>query len=127
MKFLRNTETYVFALGGLGEVGKNMYCIMHNDRILIIDAGVSFPDDELLGIDYIIPDYSFLKENEHKIDGLVITHGHEDHVGGIPWLLKTVKIPVIYAPKQAASLIRKKLQSRDHNIKYNNIYLIKIL
>ena len=120
MKFFENnTDTKVFALGGLGEVGKNMYCIMHGTELIIIDSGVLFPEADLLGIDYVIPDFSFLKENESKIKGLFITHGHEDHIGSIPFLLQTVKIPVIYAPNQAANLIKKKLA--DRNIRYDNI------
>ena len=120
MKFFENnTDTKVFALGGLGEVGKNMYCIMHGNELIIIDSGVLFPEADLLGIDYVIPDFSFLKENESKIKGLFITHGHEDHIGSIPFLLQTVKIPVIYAPNQAANLIKKKLA--DRNIRYDNI------
>ena len=111
-------NTLVFALGGLGEVGKNMYCVMHKDEIIIVDSGVMFPEDDLLGIDYVIPDYTFLKENESKIKALVITHGHEDHIGGIPFLLQSVNIPRIYAPAQAAALIEKKLIER--NIKYKN-------
>ena len=79
MKFFENGNTQLFALGGMGEVGKNMYVIMHNNEIIIIDSGVMFPKDELLGIDYVIPDYTFLKENESKIKALLITHGHEDH------------------------------------------------
>ena len=117
--FENNTDTKVFALGGLGEVGKNMYCIMHGNELIIIDSGVLFPEADLLGIDYVIPDFSFLKENESKIKGLFITHGHEDHIGSIPFLLQTVKIPVIYAPNQAANLIKKKLA--DRNIRYDNI------
>ncbi len=112
-------ETLVFALGGLGEVGKNMYVIMHGDEIIIIDAGVMFPKDELLGIDYVIPDFTFLKKNESKIKALFITHGHEDHIGGIAFLLQTVNIPVIYAPNQACGLIKRKLI--DRNISYDNL------
>ena len=92
---------------------------MHGDEIIITDAGVTFPEEDLLGVDYVIPDYTFLKNNESKIKGLFITHGHEDHIGGIPYLLQSVNIPYIYAPKQAVGLIKKKLIDRE--IKYNNI------
>ncbi len=111
--------TSIVALGGLGEVGKNMYVITHDDEILIIDAGVMFPEDELMGIDYVIQDVTYLKKNEDKIKGLIITHGHEDHIGGIAFLLQKVKIPVIYSPKIAISLISKKLV--DNNIKYERL------
>lgn len=116
-------ETKVIVLGGLGEVGKNMYCIMHADEIIVIDAGVSFPEGELLGIDYVLPDYSFLKLNEEKIKALFITHGHEDHIGAIPFLLQSVNIPAIYAPNQAKELIALKLE--DRNIRYDHLYVYK--
>ena len=114
-------NTKIIPLGGLGEVGKNMYVVMHNSEIIIVDFGVMFPDDELLGIDYVIPDYTFLKENENKIKALVITHGHEDHIGSIPFLLQTVDIPKIYAPSNAKELIDKKLEER--NIIYKNLFV----
>lgn len=112
-------NTKIIPLGGLGEVGKNMYVVMHDSEIIIVDCGVMFPDDELLGIDYVIPDYTFLKENENKIKALVITHGHEDHIGSIPFLLQTMEIPKIYAPANAKELIEKKLEER--NIYYKNL------
>ncbi len=114
-------NTKIIPLGGLGEVGKNMYVVMHNSEIIIVDSGVMFPADELLGIDYVIPDYTFLKENENKIKALVITHGHEDHIGSIPFLLQTVNIPKIYAPSNAKELIDKKLEER--NIIYKNLFV----
>lgn len=100
----------VFALGGLGEVGKNMYVVENEKSLLIFDAGVMFPEQDLPGIDYVISDYSYLRDNAKKIKALIITHGHEDHIGGIPFLIQTVHIPVIYAPPLAAALIRYKLQ-----------------
>ena len=102
-------DTLIYALGGLGEVGKNMYCFEHENEICIVDCGVLFPGDDLLGVDYVIPDYHHLISVNKKRKILVITHGHEDHIGGIPFLLKQVQIDAIYAPRFAKALILKKL------------------
>ena len=102
----------IYALGGLGEVGKNCYCIENEQSIIIIDAGVRFPGTEYPGIDYIIPDWVHLKNNRNKVKALFITHGHEDHIGGIPFLVQTINIPIIYAPRLAAALIKNRLEEQ---------------
>lgn len=111
VKPIPNKEpTKIFALGGLEEIGKNMYGIEYKDDLIIIDCGIKFADNELLGIDGIIANFTYLHENAHKIKAVFITHGHEDHIGGIPYLLKEFNIPVIYAPKMASEFILRKLQ-----------------
>ncbi|MGN1353110.1 MAG: ribonuclease J [Bacilli bacterium] len=117
---MKNEETRFIILGGLGEIGKNMYAIEHQDEIILIDAGISFAELTMLGIDYTIPDYSYLKENEKKIKALFITHGHEDHIGAIPILIQSVNIQNIYAPNQAYELIKMKLV--DRNIRFDNLF-----
>lgn len=117
------TDTMVYALGGLGEVGKNMYCVEHDDEIVVIDVGILFPEESLLGVDYVIPDFSYLIRNQQKIKAVVITHGHEDHIGGIPFFIQTIKVDKIYAPRFACALINKKLEERKLT---KNVKLIEI-
>ena len=84
----------IFALGGLGENGKNMYCVDIDNKLFILDAGLKYPTHELFGVDSIIPDFSYLEKNKKRIVGIFLSHGHEDHIGAVPKLLKTINIPI---------------------------------
>ncbi|MBS1990879.1 MAG: ribonuclease J [Cyanobacteria bacterium SZAS LIN-3] len=106
----RGGETLrIIPLGGLGEIGKNTMAICYGEDIILVDAGLAFPSEEMLGVDLVLPDLTFLAQQQQRLRGLAVTHGHEDHIGGIPFLLKEVTLPAIYGPALAIGLLEKKL------------------
>lgn len=109
-------------LGGLGEIGKNMMALRYNNEIMVIDAGLMFPEDEMLGIDIVIPDFSYLIENKDMIKGVILTHGHEDHIGALPYVLKDMDVPV-YGTKLTLALLKVKL--KENNISAKNLITIR--
>ncbi|WP_096199416.1 ribonuclease J [Bacillus sp. FJAT-45350] len=112
----------VFALGGVGEIGKNMYVVEVGEDIVVIDSGLMFPDDDMLGIDIVIPDVSYLVENADRVRGIILTHGHEDHIGGLPYVLKKLQVPV-YGTKLTLGLVEEKLKEAG-SLKSSTLKLI---
>ena len=113
MKNVNNSKLKIIPLGGLEQIGMNITAFEFEDSIVVVDCGLAFPEDDMLGIDLVIPDITYLKNNVDKVKGFVITHGHEDHIGAIPYVLKELNVP-IYSTKLTIGLIENKL--KEHNM-----------
>ncbi|HQD50506.1 MAG TPA: ribonuclease J, partial [Defluviitaleaceae bacterium] len=109
----RKSSLKIIPLGGLGEIGKNITAFEYGNSIIVVDCGLAFPEDEMLGIDLVIPDVSYLKKNVEKIKGIILTHGHEDHIGALPYVLKEISVP-IYGTRLTIGLVENKL--KEHNM-----------
>ena len=107
-----NSNIKIIPLGGLEQIGMNMTAFEYNGSIIVVDCGLSFPDDDMLGIDCVIPDITYLRENIDKVKGFVITHGHEDHIGALPYVLKEINVPV-YGTKLTIGIIEGKLEEHE--------------
>ena len=117
-----DSRIQIISLGGLGEIGKNMTVIRYQDTIVVIDAGLMFPEEELLGIDVVIPDITYLLENKEKVKAILLTHGHEDHVGALPYLLKEMDVPV-YGSRLTLGIVEGKL--KEHDLRIQSLHAIK--
>ena len=121
-----NNSIKLITLGGIGEIGKNMYLVEVDKDIIIIDAGLMFPEEEMLGIDIVIPDITYLKENKDRVKAIFLTHGHEDHIGALSYVLRHIDVPV-YGTKLTLALANAKLREQDYYGKMNFIvrYLVE--
>ena len=119
---VRKDKLQIIPLGGLGEIGKNMTIFQYGDDIVVLDAGLAFPENDMLGVDIVIPDMSYLIEHKDKVRAVVITHGHEDHIGSLAYLLKEVNVPV-YATNLVCGLIEGKL--KEHHVKAKKLQVVK--
>src|ERR1700722_10201770 len=109
---MTENKLQVIPLGGLGEFGMNMTAIRFGEEIIVIDAGMMFPEDELLGVDLVMPDLTFLKENQSQIKALILTHGHEDHIGAVPYFLTEIRVPV-YGTAFTLALVERRLEEYE--------------
>ena len=113
MKKENKGKLRIIPLGGLEQIGMNITAFEYEDSIIVVDCGLAFPEDDMLGIDLVIPDVTYLKDNADKVKGFVITHGHEDHIGALPYVLKEINLP-IYTTKLTMGIIENKL--KEHNL-----------
>src|SRR5579859_5991855 len=109
---MSDKKLHIVPLGGLGEFGMNSMALRFGDDIIVVDAGMMFPDAELLGVDIVTPDFTYLEENADKVRGLILTHGHEDHIGGVPFLLGALNIPV-YGTEFTLALVERRLEEHE--------------
>jgi len=116
----REPKLSLIPLGGLGEIGKNMMAVRFGENILVIDCGLMFPEEEMLGIDVVIPDITYLLENRDLVRGIVLTHGHEDHIGALPYVLRQLSVPV-YGTKLTLGLLQGKLKERNVDATLNTV------
>ncbi len=109
---MKSKKLQIIPLGGLGEFGMNCLAVRWEDDIIVIDAGLMFPESELLGVDIVVPDITYLIENKKHVRGIVLTHGHEDHIGGLPWILNELKVPV-YGTEFTLAYVDDKLEEHQ--------------
>ncbi len=117
-----NNSLSIIPLGGVEEIGLNSTVFEYSDDMIIVDAGLMFPEEDMLGVDFVIPDYSYVLENREKIRGIIITHGHEDHTGALPFLLKEIDVPV-YGTPLTIGLIREKL--KEHHLEHIRLIAVR--
>ncbi|MGL4374150.1 MAG: MBL fold metallo-hydrolase, partial [Turicibacter sp.] len=124
MSSIGNQKIKIFALGGLDENGKNLYVVEVNEKIFVLDAGLKYPSEELLGVDAVIPDFTYLKENVARVQGIFLSHGHEDHIGALPQLLNLINVP-IYGTRLTMAIVEDSLVEHGIDVKAFKLYKIR--